>query len=131
MDIFGISIGSDRSSDENILAYLTPDERDRYLNWWRKFKLLDRLNWLGIGLALIGPLSVRYRPSIDWRAVMWLGLVMYVATRIWLRALTCPRCGATYSGGVITVIQRFSSLSKCYGCDLKQRELRLLERRGY
>ena len=127
MQIFGISIGLDRSGDENALADITPDERDRYLSWWRRFKLLDRLNWLGLGLLLAGPLCARY---VDWQTVTWLGLVLFVATRIWLRALTCPRCGATYSGGLITVIQKFSFLGKCYGCDLSQAQLRTLERRG-
>ena len=121
----------DRAADEDALADLTADERDRYLIWWRKFKLLDRLNWLGIGLLLAGPLSARYLQLGEWRIVASVGLVLFIATRIWLRGLTCPRCGAAYSGGLITVIQRFSFLSKCYGCDLSQSQLRVLERRGY
>ena len=131
MEIFGISIGVDRSSDENLLADLTIDERERYLSWWRKFKELDRLNWVGIGLGVAPPFASMYVPSFQWRYISMLGLVLFVCTRIWLRALTCPRCGATYSGGLITVFQRFSSLSECYGCDLSKRALRMLETRGY
>jgi hypothetical protein len=131
MEIFGISIGIDRSSDENALADLTIDERERYLGWWRKFKELARLNWLGIGLAVASPFGSQYYPALQWRYMFLLGLVLFVSTRIWLRVLTCPRCGATYSGGLITVIQRFSSLNTCYGCDLTKRALRALETRGY
>ena len=131
MEIFGAPIGIDRSSDENVLTNLTIDERERYISWWRKFKMLDRMNWLGIGLALMAPPGALYAPSLSWQTIMIVGLVLFLVTRIWLRILTCPRCGVTYSGGVITVIQRFSSLRKCYGCDLSKRALRTLETRGY
>ena len=131
MEIFGISIGVDRSVDENALLDVTPEERDRYLAWWRKFKMLDLFNWMGIGLLLASALGSAHHSANEWAKVAWLGFSLFVVTRIWLRVLNCPRCGATYSGGLITALQRFSSLSKCYGCDLSKRGLRALERRGY
>jgi hypothetical protein len=131
MRFFGISIGIDRSLDENSLADVTSEERDRYLAWWRRFKLLDRLNWLGIGLFLASFMGFRHQWSREREHIALLAFVLFFVTKVWLYVLTCPRCGATYSGGLITVFQRFSSLIKCYGCDLSQSGLRALERRGY
>lgn len=131
MRIFGLSIGVDRLPDEKFLADVSPEERDRYLAWWQKFKMLDRLNWLGLGLFLLSLLGVGYGWSSQRENLGLAGVVLYVTTRVWLHVLTCPRCGATYSGGLIAAVQRFSSLSKCYGCDLSQSGLRALEKRGY
>jgi hypothetical protein len=130
VEIFGISIGGDHSSDEDVLADLTLEERDRYLTWWRTFTLLDRLNWVAIGLILAPAFASLYGLK-NWKTFALLGCALFIVTRVWLRVLTCPRCGATYSGGLITVFQRFSSLSTCYGCDLSKRALRVLETRGY
>jgi hypothetical protein len=131
VQIFGISIGIDRSADENTLGDLTPDERERYMACWRKFKMLDRLAWLGVGLLLAGSFSTYHHRPNAWQPSALLGLAIFLTTRIWLRVLTCPRCGATYSGGLITIFQKFSFLNKCYGCNLSQNQLRALERRGY
>ena len=112
-----------------VLGDLTPGERTRYLAWWGKVKLLDRLEWAGYALLLGSYLGSRYRPHRDWYSLALLGFVPVFAMRIWLRVLICPHCGATYSGGLITLLQRFSSLSKCYGCDLTRRDLATLEKR--
>jgi hypothetical protein len=129
VEFLGFSIRRGDPNDGESLADITPDERDRYLAWWAKFKMLDRLNWVGVGLVLLSYFASRRYPSVDWRTVVVSGLVVTLATRIWLRSLTCPRCGATYSGGLITVINRLSFLNKCYGCDLSLRGLRQLEHR--
>src|SRR5262249_39925132 len=122
------AVNIDEPTTENALFDATPEERDRYLEWWHRFKMLDRANWLGIGLVLGSSLlSGRYSWS-SWRTVGVAGFCLFLVTRVWMRALTCPRCGATYSGGVITVINRFSPLSTCYGCDLSKRGLAALER---
>ncbi len=131
MHIFGISIGIDRSSDKNTMTTVTAEERDRYLAWWQKFKILDRLNWFGTGLFTLSLLVSRYRRSSEWEYCGLVGLAIFLASKIWLHVLICPRCGVTYSGGLITVVQRFFFFNKCYGCDLSQRELRALESRGY
>jgi len=119
------------SSDENALSDLAPAEREHYLAWWRKFKMLDLLNWLGIGVGFGGYFGHRYYASGSWERIAIAGFALVLVTRVWMRALICPRCGATFSGGLITVIKRFSFLDKCYGCDLSRRELAALERRGY
>jgi hypothetical protein len=110
------------------LADTTPEERERYLAWWAKFKLLDRINWLGLGLAMLSGFESRRHFATGWSIMVMFGVVLILATRVWLRVLICPRCGATYSGGLITVINRFSFLNKCYGCDLSLSGLRKLEK---
>jgi hypothetical protein len=77
----------DPSCDETTLPDLSPDERERSLSWWRKFKMLDRLNWLGIGLILTGPLASYYHLSKDWQLIAFLGLIIFLATRIRLRRM--------------------------------------------
>ncbi len=126
-----ISLSLDRSAEEKLLADVTIEERDRYLSRWRKFKALNLANWLGIVLVLAAYFLVRLYASNDWWAVLVFGVLLSLATSVWLRVLNCPRCGATYSGGLITIIQRFSSLRKCYGCDLTTSALAMLEKRGY
>ena len=127
-EFLGFSTTSDSSKAGDILAGITPVERDRYLAWWAKFKLLNRINWFGIGLVLLSSFESRRYSGINWSMTVTFGLVLILATRLWLRVLTCPRCGATYSGGLITAINRFSFLSKCYGCDLSLSGLRKLEK---
>jgi hypothetical protein len=78
--------------------------------------MLRRAGWLVSGWFL--------------RAIFWRGLLTFVA-RVWLRALICPHCGTTYSGGLITVLDRFSFLRKGYGCDWGKRRLAAWEKPGY
>lgn len=120
----------DRSSDENVLADVTTEERARYLTWWQKFRMLDLVGWIGICLFLVSVLGSQLHQA-KWSVLGLLGFALFLLTRLWLCALSCPCCGATYSGGLITALQRFSFLNKCYGCDLSLAALRELARRGY
>ena len=73
MHIFGISIGIDRSSDKNTMTTVTAEERDRYLAWWQKFKILDRLNWFrttGVSIS-----------AIERMGVLWAGRVSHLSSK--------------------------------------------------
>ena len=118
----------DSSCHDTSVAKLTPDERNRYSAWMRRFQMLDSLNWLGIGLAVGSGFGFRYYSANAWRNCALLGFALFFVTRVWLRVLACPRCGATYSGGIIKVFDGLSFLNKCYGCDLRQRDIHELLR---
>jgi|ERR1043166_3019975 hypothetical protein len=125
---WSLSVATDNSGEPTWFADLTPEECDRYLRWWRKFRILDRICWWGIGLGLVAYLAERYHRSDRWAILGIFGGFLILATRIWLRLLDCPRCGATYSGGWITIFSRFVFLDHCHGCDLTTEKLAELKK---
>src|SRR6185312_6188744 len=123
-----VSVATESSNEAPWFADLTPEERDRYLRWWHKFRILDRISWLGFGLALGAYLEGHYRRSNHLSFLGAIGGFLVLTTRVWLRLLQCPRCGVTYSGGWITIFSRFVFLDHCYGCDLTTKKLAELKK---
>jgi hypothetical protein len=39
---FRVSVSVDRSAEKKEMADITPEERERYVAWWGKFKMLSR-----------------------------------------------------------------------------------------
>src|ERR1051325_152935 len=123
-----ISVATDSSGESPWFADLTSEECDRYLRWWSKFRMLDWISWLGIGLGLGAYLGERYIRSDRWALLGVFGGFLILATKVWLRLLSWPRCGVTYSGGWITIFGRFRFLDHCYGCDLTTEKLAELKK---
>lgn len=126
---WNVSTTASASGESPWFADLTNEECDRYLRWWRKFRTLRHVSWLGIGLLIFTAyFGSRYYPSDALGKVLLFAVVLIFVTRVWLRVLVCPRCGATYSGGWISILNRFLFLSHCYGCDLTTDKLAQLQK---
>ena len=119
---------NDSPAEQPWFADLTADERDRYLRWWRNFRILSRTSWVAGGFILGSYFLGRHHASDRLGVVTVLALILVFVTRIWLRVLNCPRCGVTYSGGLITILSRASFLDHCYGCDLTTSKLAELQK---
>jgi hypothetical protein len=106
----------------------TPDERDKYVAWWRKFKMIERLHWGGLlGVVLLSWLNKGQVPSLTTRVVMFGCVIVWLAFGAWFYRLTCPRCGAIFSGGLVhALFDRFYYPRKCYGCELSRSQLKRL-----
>jgi hypothetical protein len=121
-----ISAGSNRRDEEKAFFDLTPEERQKCERFWLKFKILERLQF---GALLIPLLAFWAFPSLEARMPRFLGLAfitVFVVCHIWLYSLDCPRCSATFSGGLIALLPRVNYPWKCYGCDLGRRELKYI-----
>ena len=123
------------SSAEDLLRELSAEDRERYVRFWHRFSLLDRLGWLGLViLALPVLLDARFHQSY-WRQISLTGLVLLVVSAIWIRLLHCPRCGVQFWGGLLTLLPRTPGVpwelgafyvGKCWGCDLSRKQLSTL-----
>lgn len=117
-------------------AHLTPEERDRYVRWWRGFRLLENIAWIGwAGLAL-GYLALRFLAFADlrWRVlssvVLGCGLLLGFGATVWIWVLYCPRCGAMLGNrggyrpltGPLMLVTPFW-FRLCTKCGLKRRQL--------
>jgi hypothetical protein len=88
--------------------------------------LLDRL-WIDFDQLFCGPLFSLGSFGND-RGICF---TYYRRDEGVVRVLTCPRCGATYSGGLISILNRSSFLDHCYGCDLTTKKLAELEKQAH
>jgi hypothetical protein len=120
------------SAPDDSLGDLSPEERGRYLRFWRRFKMLDTLGWVGLGILVFVGLLGAHLPGNGWRyfSLTWLALV--AVTAIWIRLLPCPRCGVKFWGGLLTLLPRAPGMppglgpfyiGKCWGCDLSRKQL--------
>jgi len=103
---------------------LTPEEREKCKTFWSKFKALERVQFGSLLIFFLVPamsqwLHIRF-PVFVW----WAPFFAFLVAHVWLYALDCPRCGATFSGGLIALLPRVRYPWKCYGCDLSRRELK-------
>ena len=125
-----------KSADPTALpAHLSPDERGRYVRWWRGFRLLENIAWIGwAGLAL-GYLSLDHLTPADprWKlffsVVLGCGFLLGMGTTVWIWVLYCPRCGEMLANrghypltGVLMLVPTLW-FRLCPKCGLKRRQL--------
>jgi hypothetical protein len=125
-----ILASSNGGDEEKAFSDLTPEERQRCERFWLKFKTPERLQF---GALLIPLLTFWAFPSLEARMPRLLGLgfiTVFVVCHIWLYSPDCPRCSATFSGGLIVLLPRVNYPWKCYGCDLSRRELKYIAHRA-
>jgi hypothetical protein len=58
------------------LEDLPPDERARYVAWWRKFKLVNNSSYMGLGILFLSSWANSKQVGFDLRPVRIVGLVM-------------------------------------------------------
>jgi len=91
---------------DDSLGELSHEERERYVRFWLRFKLLDTLGWLGLGMILFPSLLRTHLHGLGWWYFSLTGLILTVVTAIWIRLLHCPRCGVQFWGGLLTLLPR-------------------------
>ena len=84
------------STRDDSLGELGVEERERYLRFWRNFRLLDRLGWLGFVTFALPYLLGPYLHWSGWRQVSLTGGGVTVVTAVLIRLLHCPRCGVQF-----------------------------------
>ena len=122
-----------------LLARLIPEDRDRYVRWWRGFRRLENIAWVGwAGLAL-GYLSLSFLAFADprWKlifdVVFGCGFLLVFGATLWIWVLYCPCCGAMLLHRRFPqVLNLFPPLwfQLCEKCGLKRRQLSDLARPG-
>ena len=115
----------DRSREQETLAGLSVEEREKCTKFWLRFRMLERL---GLGGLLLPALLSWAVPKFSARVPtpFWLVcLVGGLGCLAWQNCLDCPRCGARFSGGLIAFFARKSTW-KCYGWDLSRRDLKYI-----
>jgi hypothetical protein len=114
------------------LGELSPEDRARYIRFWRRFKLLDTLGWAGIGMFVLRALLGAHLRGSGWNYFSLAGLALVALTAVLIRLLPCPRCGVKFWGGLLTLLPRAPGIpsglgcfyiGKCWGCDLSRKEL--------
>jgi hypothetical protein len=81
---------------------LPPEQRQRYLAAWKRFKLLRNTTVAGLILfCLFAVLDFR-RPNGRWFALAVLSLVMTSPASIAFQRWKCPRCGKVFSDSGMT-----------------------------
>lgn len=120
------------SAPDDCLGELNQEERGRYLRFWRMFKLLDTLGWVGLGTLVFVGLLVAHLRGGGWTYFSFAGLALVAVTAIWIRLLPCPRCGVKFWGGLLTLLPRAPGMprglgpfyiGKCWGCGLSRKQL--------
>ena len=94
MQISGVSVGVDRSPEDPVLSDLVPDERERYVDWWRKFRGLENTYVAGAALSACGFWGLRHgHERILFATLAATGFLVGLGALLWLWVLYCPRCG--------------------------------------
>ena len=133
---FKTTLSLRKSADATALpAHLTPGERDRYVRWWRRFRLLENIAWIGwAGLAL-GYLALGHSTPADarWKllfsVVLGCGLLLGFGATVWIWVLYCPRCGAMLGNRGYNPLTGMLNLVTplwfrlCTKCGLKRRQV--------
>jgi hypothetical protein len=125
-----------------LLAHLTPEERDRYVRWWRRFRLFENIAWIGwLGVAF-GYLTFSYSVPTEprWKllfvVIFGCGFLLGMGATVWIWVLYCPRCGEMLgnrgyhpvTGMLMLVTPLWFRL--CPKCGLKRKQLSDLARYG-
>jgi hypothetical protein len=112
---------------ETTFLDLTPEEREKCRTFWSKFRALERIQVGSLLIFLLFPTMsdwLRTRMPVS----IWLAaFTAFLVAHVWLYALDCPRCGVTFSGGLIALLPRVRYPWRCYGCDLSRRELKYID----
>jgi hypothetical protein len=123
---FEVPAEVNHSREEKTFADLNPEQREKCRKFWLKFRILERVSWLSFLTPLLAtclfPGVVAKVPRVIFLApfALWFG------AKVWLYNLSCPLCGAKFSGGLITLLPRLRYPWDCYGCGLSRRELRYI-----
>ena len=82
------------------VANLDHEQRVRYYEWWRKYRLLKRISWIALVVYVICWIVVLGKNPLApvARLVMVPVLFSVFGSIIWLSFLDCPRCGETFRG---------------------------------
>jgi hypothetical protein len=108
---------------------LPPEQRQRYLAAWKRFKLLRNTTVAGLILfCLFAVLDFR-RPNGRWFALAVLSLVMTSPASIAFQRWKCPRCGKVFSdSGMTRWGWQQPWIRRCYWCELRKSDLVALEK---
>jgi hypothetical protein len=124
-----VSADADSDGAQKAFADLTPEERERCKKFWEKFKTLERTQLGSLLLLVLLPwASNRFHVGIPGVVAVGL-LIVFLVSHVWIYALDCPRCRATFSGGLIALLPRVRYPWSCYGCDLNRRQLKYISQR--
>src|SRR5437763_7284585 len=80
-------------------ADLTPKERERYVRWWRGFRLLENIAWIGWAGVTLGYLTLSYSAPTEprWKlffvVIFGCAFLLGMGATVWIWVLYCPRCG--------------------------------------
>jgi len=121
-----ISANADSESAQKTFSDLTPEERAKCRKFWVRFKTLEAAQVASLLLLFLLPwASSRIHITVPGIVPLAL-LAIFLVSHVWIYALDCPRCGATFSGGLIALLPRVRYAWSCYGCDLSRRELKYI-----
>jgi len=127
-----------KSADPTALpAHLIPDERDRYIRWWRRFRLLENGTWIGWAGVALGYWAFPSLTLTDprWKllfvVIFGCSFLLGLGAALWVFVLYCPRCGAMLGNrgyvflGMLNLLVFFTFLGfrLCTKCGMKRREL--------
>jgi len=112
---------------EELSILLSPEERERYVRWWRKFRLLENATWLGwviVALGFLGFSCLRWKSLLA--VLVGSGFLLGLGSTLWIWVLYCPRCGAMlFERKVYGLLLFFTPLwfRLCTKCGLSRRQL--------
>ena len=79
-------------------AHLTPEERDRYVRRWRRFRLLENIAWTGWAALALGYVALSHLAFTEphWKlffvVIFGGGFLLGMGATVWIWVLYCPRC---------------------------------------
>ena len=114
---YQVSVDVDRSGEEKTFTDLTPEEHKKCRKFWLKFRIIERGGW-GIMLsAFVAHWALPGVVSKLFPALLPTALAVWFFGMMWLFSLSCPRCGAKFSGGCSRCFQ----LNRVRSCDIPRR----------
>jgi hypothetical protein len=109
------------------LVTLTIEERRRYIDSWRTYRILRNITMSGITpYLLVRSFYLDRRPGAIWSVVTMVVLLVTMPAAFGLEYWKCPRCQRRFSGGWLQGWVRQPWVQKCYWCQLQKRDLHAL-----